>query len=37
VWDIHFNKPYSKVTGALMKEAVVGEMEQYMNFVTEIA
>lgn len=37
VWDIHFKQPYSDETGALMKEAVVGQMEQYMNFVTEIA
>lgn len=36
VWDIHFNQPYSKVTGALMEEAVVGDMGQYMNFVTEL-
>lgn len=36
VWDIHFKQPYSVQTGALMKEAVVGDMEQYMNFVTEI-
>ncbi|WP_285163903.1 putative quinol monooxygenase [Shewanella goraebulensis] len=36
VWDIHFNQPYSKVTGALMEQAVVGDMNQYMNFVTEI-
>ncbi|OCH49620.1 putative quinol monooxygenase [Vibrio cyclitrophicus] len=37
VWDIHFNQPYSKVTGALMEKAVVGDMNQYMNFVTQIA
>ncbi|MDR9829255.1 antibiotic biosynthesis monooxygenase [Vibrio sp. FNV 38] len=37
VWDIHFNQPYSKVTGALMEKAVVGDMQQYMNFVTQIA
>ncbi|MFC1234174.1 putative quinol monooxygenase [Vibrio sp. F74] len=37
VWDIHFNQPYSKVTGALMERAVVGDMNQYMNFVTQIA
>lgn len=36
VWDIHFNQPYAKVTGALMEEAVVGDMGQYMNFVTEL-
>lgn len=37
VWDIHFQQPYAKVTGALMAEGVIGEMEQYMNFVTQIA
>ncbi|MCL1067537.1 antibiotic biosynthesis monooxygenase [Shewanella olleyana] len=37
VWDIHFNQPYSKVTGALMEQAVIGDMNQYMNFVTEIS
>ena len=36
VWDIHFNQPYAVETGKLMGEAVVGELEQYMNFVTEI-
>ncbi|MEZ8271384.1 putative quinol monooxygenase [Vibrio splendidus] len=36
VWDIHFNQPYAKVTGALMEKAVVGDMNQYMNFVTQI-
>ena len=35
VWDIHFNQPYAVETGKLMNEAVVGELEQYMNFVTE--
>jgi quinol monooxygenase YgiN len=37
VWDIHFNQPYAKATGALMEKAVVGDMRQYMNFVTQIA
>lgn len=36
VWDIHFNQPYAVETGKLMHEAVVGELEQYMNFVIEI-
>lgn len=36
IWDIHFKQPYSEVTGALLKEALIGDMEQYMNFVTEI-
>ena len=35
VWDIHFNQPYAVETGKLMNEAVVGELEQYMNFVVE--
>ncbi|WP_133013433.1 putative quinol monooxygenase [Marinomonas flavescens] len=37
VWDIHFHQPYAKITGALMEEGVIGDMEQYMNFVTQIA
>ena len=36
VWDIHFNQPYAVETGKLMHEAVVGDLEQYMNFVVEI-
>ncbi|WP_415224838.1 putative quinol monooxygenase [Psychromonas sp.] len=36
LWDIHFNQPYAKVTGALIEESVAGDMQQYMNFVTEI-
>ena len=36
VWDIHFKQPYAEITGALMNEAVVGNLEQYMNFVTEV-
>jgi len=36
VWDIHMNQPYSKITRALMEKAVVGDMKQYMSFVTEI-
>ena len=36
VWDIHFKQPYSEITGALMNEAVVGTLEQYMNFAKEI-
>jgi quinol monooxygenase YgiN len=35
VWDIHFNQPYAVETGQLMHEAVVGDLEPYMNFVTE--
>ena len=36
VWDIHFKQAYSEITGALMHEAVIGDLEQYMNFVKEI-
>ncbi|MBJ2175184.1 antibiotic biosynthesis monooxygenase [Aureibaculum sp. A20] len=36
VWEIHMKQPYSEITGALMNEAVVGGLEQYMNFVTQI-
>ena len=36
VWDIHFHQPYAEKTGKLMEEAVVGDLKQYMNFVTEI-
>lgn len=35
VWDIHFKQPYAEITGALMEEAIVGDMKQYMSFVTE--
>lgn len=37
VWDIHFNQPYAVETGKLMEACVVGDMQQYMNFVTQIA
>jgi quinol monooxygenase YgiN len=36
VWDIHFNQPYAVKTGKIMEEAVIGDLKQYMNFVTEI-
>lgn len=35
VWDVHFNMPYAVETGKLMHESVIGELEPYMNFVTE--
>ncbi len=35
LWDIHFNQPYAIETGALLNEAVVGDLKQYMNFVEE--
>lgn len=37
VWDIHFHQPYAVETEKLMEECVVGDMQQYMNFVTQIA
>ncbi|MEH6832478.1 MAG: antibiotic biosynthesis monooxygenase [Sulfitobacter sp.] len=36
VWDIHFHQPYAEETGALMEQAIVGDMKQYMHFVTEV-
>jgi quinol monooxygenase YgiN len=36
VWDIHFNQPYAIETGKLMEEAVIGDLKQYMNFVTAV-
>lgn len=35
LWDIHFNQPYAVETGALLNEAVVGDLKQYMSFVEE--
>ncbi|MCL1065699.1 antibiotic biosynthesis monooxygenase [Shewanella olleyana] len=37
VWDIHFHQPYAVETGKLMEESVVGDMQQYMHFVTQLA
>ena len=36
VWDIHFKQPYAVETGKLMHQAVVGDLEQFMNFVSEV-
>jgi quinol monooxygenase YgiN len=36
VWDIHFKQPYAEVTGALLAEAVEGDLTQFMSFVSEI-
>lgn len=36
VWDIHMKQPYAEVTGKLMNESVVGDLEPYMNFVKKI-
>jgi len=35
LWDVHFNKPYAVATGKLMHACAIGELEQYMNYVTE--
>ena len=35
LWDIHFNQPYAVETGALLNEAIVGDLKQYMSFVEE--
>lgn len=37
LFDIHLNTEYSKATRDLLEEAMIGEMDQYMNFVTELA
>lgn len=37
VWGIHHKQPYSEIADALMKEAVVGDMGKYMNFVSALA
>ncbi|MDN3682789.1 antibiotic biosynthesis monooxygenase [Vibrio tapetis subsp. quintayensis] len=37
VWDIHFKQPYAIETGELMAECVIGELDQYMSFVTQFA
>lgn len=36
VWNIHMSQPYSKETGALMQEAMIGEMEEYLHTVKQI-
>jgi len=36
IYDIHFKQPYAVETGNLLKEAVIGDLEKYMNFITEI-
>ncbi|GAB0111410.1 putative quinol monooxygenase [Pseudoalteromonas distincta] len=36
LWDIHFNQPYALETAKLLEQAVIGDMKQYMSFVTEI-
>lgn len=35
--DVHLKTSYSEETGALMEKAMVGAMDEYMNFVTELA
>ena len=34
--DVHLSKSYSKEMEGLLKEALVGDINQYMNFVTEL-
>ncbi len=34
--DIHLKTDYSKITGELLGEAMIGEMGQYMSFITEL-
>ncbi|MRT92414.1 putative quinol monooxygenase [Ancylomarina sp. 16SWW S1-10-2] len=36
IWKIHMKQPYAEKTGALLNEAVIGNMEDGMNFITEI-
>ena len=36
LWDIHFSQPYVIETAQLMEKAVIGEIKQYMSFVTEL-
>jgi len=36
VWEIHMKQPYAEITGKLMNEGVVGDLEPYMSFVKEI-
>lgn len=37
VWEIHFKQPYAEATGALLAEAVEGDLLPFMRFVTELA
>lgn len=37
VWDIHFNQPYAVETGNLLEQKIIGDMQQYMHFVTQFA
>lgn len=36
IFDIHFKQPYAVKTGKLINEGIVGDLEQYMHFVSEI-
>jgi quinol monooxygenase YgiN len=36
LWDVHMKQVYSIETGALLNEVVEGELNNYMNFVTEV-
>ena len=35
VWEVHMKQPYAEETGALLAEAVDGELADFMSFVTE--
>lgn len=35
LWDIHFQQPYAIETGKLLEQAMVGDMQQYLNIVSE--
>ncbi len=36
VWKTHMSQPYSEETGSLIKEVLVGDMEQYLHLVEEV-
>ncbi|WP_075590172.1 antibiotic biosynthesis monooxygenase [Labilibacter marinus] len=36
LWDVHMKQAYSQETGALLKQAVEGDLSKYMSFVTEV-
>jgi hypothetical protein len=36
VWDIYLINLMQQKTDKLMEEAVIGDLKQYMNFVTEL-
>ncbi|MGQ1909106.1 putative quinol monooxygenase [Marinifilum sp. RC60d5] len=36
IWDIHMKQSYAEKTGALLNEAIIGKLEDGMNFVSEV-